>query len=203
MIRLRLETELTVSEPNENEGLVVRWRVVVVRDHDDTVQEDVIGAVRAAVIHYGEALNVGARLRDVMDGALLPLYDAVFTEEGWLRDDLADAPGSGLLYIEQIDLADEWRERLVDLAVVGRLTETLGQGCSLAVLDGTEARRLSVWERIGFALVRDASEPFLALDVSKRHPHVRAGFDRYEVVPTPPRDLGDEPVDERVGEGHN
>ncbi len=202
MIRLRLETDLTVSEPNENEGLVVRWRAVVVRDHDDTVQEDVIGSVRATVIHYGEALDVGANLDDVMDGALVPLHDALF-EDGWLKDDFGDNLGTALLFIEEVNLDEEWRERLVDLAVVRRLVETLGTGCSLAVLNGNEARRCHAWERIGFSLRREPGELFLVLNLSKRTPHLPAGFDRFEVVPTPAREVVDERLDERVGERGN
>lgn len=41
------------------------------------------------------------------------------------------------------------------------------------------------------------------LDRGTRHPHLRAGFDRYEVVATPQRDLGDERVDDHVGDRPN
>ena len=203
MIRLRLETDLTVSEPNENEGLVVRWRGTVVRDHDDELREDVIGSFRASVIHYGFALDVGVRLDDIMDGALVPLHNAVFNEGGWLRDDFDDASGTALLYIDEIDLANEWRERLVDLGVVRRLVETLGQGCSLVVLNSSEARRATEWARIGFVITREPDGPFLVLNLSERTPHVRAGFDRFEVVPAPRPEVPSEGLGERLREGHN
>lgn len=204
MIRLRLETDLRVSEPNEDEGLVVRWRVVIVRDHDDEVREDIIGRVRALVVHYGEAVDVGAKLEHVMDGELATLHRALFTD-GWLRDDLSfeSTNGTALLYIEDLDLSDEWRERLVDLAVVRRLCETLGQGCSVAALNGNEARRAQEWRRIGFCIDREPGEPFLVLDLSKRVPHLREGFDRFEVVPTPRHENPGERAEERAREDRN
>lgn len=204
VIRLRVDTDLTVNEPNEDDGLVVRWRVAIVRDHDDDVREDVLGSVSAWVIQYGGAVDVGAKLDLVMAGSLEPLHRAVFTEDGWLREDFEDASGSALLYIETLDLSDEWRDRLVDLAVVHRLGETIGQGCSLTVLNGTEARRTSQWGRIGFALVAGAEEPFLALNMGKRIPHLRPGFDDvYEVVPSPRYETPSERADERAREGRN
>ena len=203
MIRLRLDTDLKVSEPNEDDGLVVRWRVAIVRDHDDDVREDVIGSVNAWVIQYGGAADVGAKLALVMDGSLRPLHRAVFTEDGWLREDFEDASGTALLYVENLDLSDEWRDRLVDLAVVRRLTETIGQGCSLTVLNGNEARRAPQWGRIGFSLIVGTEEPFLALDMSKRTPHLREGFDAYEIGPSPRYESPSERADERTREDRN
>lgn len=204
MIRLRLDTDLKVCEPNEDDGLVVRWRVAIVRDHDADMREDVIGSVNAWVIQYGGAVDVGAKLDLVMDGAgLMPVYRAVFTRDGWLREDFEDASGTALLYIETLDLSDEWRDRLVDLAVVRRLSETLGQGCSLTLLNANEARRAPQWGRIGFALIVGAEEPFLALDMSKRMPHLREGFDAYEVVPSPRYETPSERANERAREGSN
>jgi hypothetical protein len=132
----------------------------------------------------------------------VPLHHALF-KDGWLRDDFDGASGTALLFIEAIDLGDEWRERLVDLAVVRRLVETLGTGCSLAVLNGNEAGRCQTWERLGFSLLREPGELYLVLNLNERTPHLRAGFDRYEVVPSPVPELIDEPVNEPVGERGN
>ena len=185
MLRLRLEADLTLGEANEDAGLVVPWVARVEWYEDPEGPPEVIGTVRARVIHYGEALNLGVTLDDAMDGALAALSAAFFTDAGWLREEFEEADGDALLYVEHIDLADEWRAKLLDVAVVRRLADTLGMGCSLVVLHGDELRRLGSWRALGFVTVNGGPESFLALNQSHRAPHVRETVepDTFEVIP--------------------
>ena len=189
MLRMRLEADLTLGEPSEHVGLVVPWLARVERYDDPEGPPEVIGTVRARVIHYGEALNLGVMLDDALDdaldGALATLHEAFFTEQGVLREAFEDADGEGLLYVESIDLADEWRAKRLDVAAVRRLADTLGMGCSLVVLHGDEMRRLASWRALGFVTVNGGPESFLALNQSHRAPRVRetAALDTFEVIP--------------------
>ena len=185
MLRLRLEADLTLGEANEDAGLVVPWVARVEWYEDPEGPPEVIGTVRARVIHYGEALNLGVTLDDAMDGALAALSAAFFTDAGWLREEFEEADGDALLYVEHIGLADEWRAKLLDVAVVRRLADTLGMGCSLVVLHGDELRRLPQWQRLGFSTVKTGPEPRLVLNQSGRAPRVReaVALDSFEIAP--------------------
>lgn len=208
MIRLRLESEVRAGEPSEDQGLVVRWRVRIVRDHDDETLEEAVGEVHASLVHYGTATNVGADLGEALEAAdesLASVNAAFFDDEGWLRDDF-DAQGEGLLYVNAIEMDDANRDRLIDLAAVSRLADTLGLGCSLLVLGSEEMRWQPKWSRLGFEVIAGPNdEPFLVLNLSKRTPRVReaADLDRFEVVAAPlPEGVGDR-ADERPREGRN
>ncbi len=197
MIRLKAETDFFADEPNEVFGLVTRSRVEIRREAGGDGSE-VVGTVSAAVIHYGEAANVGASLCAAMGEVYEPLYEAFF-HEGGLRD-VFDAIGDGLLYIEAIEIPDSWRERSIDLAVVRRLSETLGMGCSMVVLNPAELRRRSQWGRVGFSIVHTfGPETYLAQNRGQRAPRVvEVEADRFEVID--PREVDAEPAIEPADE---
>jgi len=90
-----------------------------------------------------------------------------------------------LLYVEHIDVADEGRVKLLDVAVVRRLADTLGMACSLVVLDGDELRRLPQSQRLGFSTVKTGPAPSLVLNQSGRALRVReaVALDSFEIAP--------------------
>lgn len=94
MLRVIVETQLSLGEPNVDQGLVTWFEVRVVAGHGDENVE--IGQARVARIRVGEASNLGEPLYQVLDadsGELEALYD-VFFEDDWFRDRFTMGAGS-------------------------------------------------------------------------------------------------------------
>ena len=141
-----------------------------------------------ATIHYGEALNVGEPLYDVLDadsGELEALHDVFFNDDS-LQDKFDGAEG-GLLYVASVAVPDLWRQRGADLAVVRRLGDVLGLGCALVVLAPEEQDHQARWTQIGFAPAarQGRGSTYLYLNRSYNHPRVVEvrGENRFEVHP--------------------
>jgi hypothetical protein len=93
MLRVSVETELSLGEPDVDQGLVTWFDVRSMAGHGDENVE--IGQARVARIHVGEASDRGEALYDVLDadnGELEALYD-VFFEEDWFRDQFSAPRG--------------------------------------------------------------------------------------------------------------
>jgi hypothetical protein len=87
------------------------------------------------------------------DGELVALYDAYF-DDGGLRREFATGTGSDLLYIRPIELLPDVADRNVEYAIVRRLCDVLGGGCSLAVIRCGDASDSERWKAMGFQVSR-------------------------------------------------
>lgn len=97
VLRVFVETELSLGEPSVDQGLVTWFDVRVTAG--EGADSAVIANARVARIHGGEASNLGEPLYPVLDadsGELEALYD-VFFEEDWFRDQFTTGAGSDLL----------------------------------------------------------------------------------------------------------
>jgi len=149
-MELRIATSTTLHRPDGDTGFV-SWLDVTIVDNpvSDDGLADLVGRIRAAIIHVGMAESDLFTALDADSGELEALYE-VFFEDDWFKDEFFTGLGQDLLYISEIDLQPGWKDRNVDLAAVRRLCNTLGQGCELTVIaihDPGEAKR---WIRMGF-----------------------------------------------------
>lgn len=173
MLRVIVETELSLGEPNVDHGLVTWFDVRIMAGHGD---ESVgMGQARVARIHVGEASNLGEPLFQVLDadsGELEALYD-VFFEEDWFRDQFAMGAGSDLLFVSHIDLKPGWEGRNIELALVQRLCDTIGGGCELAVMPYESESEIAHWQRLGFILTTpERRVGYLHLSLGAKSPRV-------------------------------
>ncbi len=183
-----VEAELSLGEPSADQGLVTWFRVRVVEELDG---EDGAVAARARVarVHVGMAADVGERLHDVLDAdsAELEALYSVFFDEDWFRQQFTEGAGSDLLYVSEVEVEPRWEESNVELALVRRLCDTLGQGCDMAVLRAASGADVNRWQRLGFTGDADGNG-FLHLPLGYRQARVVPGQDErsFRVVPNPP-----------------
>lgn len=175
MLRMQLRTDIPLAEPDVDVGLVT-W---VDADVVDETETDLVAVarVRAAVIHVGEAVNVGVPIHEVLDAdsAELEALHEVYFADDWLRDDYTAGAGNDLLFIESLDLQPRWRGRGIELAVVRRLSDAIGGGCAITVLRVDDDLTAHTWKRMGFEVTRaptGAGGGYLHLRLSLRAPRV-------------------------------
>jgi GNAT superfamily N-acetyltransferase len=189
-VRALIETDLLLYEPGVDCGFVTWFDIRLVEDMpDDSVQQ--IGRARAARIHAGQAANCDQDLLEVLDadsGELEALYDVYF-EDGDIRADLAEGAGCDLLYIQHVTLEPDWQNRGIELALVRRLCDSLGEGCGLAVVEPESATEAAEWQRMGFQMTMPAEERrCLHLPLAYRQARIvpTPDFSAFKVVPNPP-----------------
>lgn len=192
MLRVIVETELSLGEPDVDQGLVTWFGVRIMAGHGDESVE--IGQARVARVHVGEASNRGEGLYDVLDadsGELEALYD-VFFEDDWFREQFTMGAGSDLLFVSHVDLKPGWEGRNIDLALVRRLCDTIGEGCELAVMPYESESEITLWQRLGFAVTTPGQqEGYLHLSLGAKSPRIVAtdhffGSYRVEAPPEEP-----------------
>jgi len=175
VLRVFVETELSLGEPNVDEGLVTWFDVRVTAG--EGADSAVIANARVARIHVGEASNLGEPLYHVLDadsGGLEALYD-VFFEEDWFREQFTMGAGSDLLFVSQLDLKPGWEGRNIDLALVRRLCDTIGEGCELAVMPYESEPEIAHWQRLGFILTTPERQVgYLHLSLGTKTPRIIA-----------------------------
>ena len=189
VLRVIVETELSLGAPDVDQGLVTWFEVRLMAGHGDENVE--IGQARVARIHVGEASNRGEALYDVLDadsGELEALYD-VFFEEDWFRDQFTMGAGSDLLFVSHIDLKPGWEGRNIELALVRRLCDTIGEGCELAVMPYEAESEVARWQRLGFILTTpERQKGYLHLSLGAKSPRIVASdhdFGSYRVEASP------------------
>ncbi len=184
-MRLTVSAETTLGEPNVDCGFIT-WFVVSVIDGYEG-DERIIGTARAALIHVALAEGQVWDALDADSGELEALYDVYF-KDGSVRDEFCEGVGSELLYIAEIEMDDEHRDRNVDFALVKRLTDTIGQGSILTVMPYESFAEAARWAIIGFESSTPAkSEGFMAINLAFVQPNVVETDDDgvFEVVGEP------------------
>lgn len=187
-MRAIIETELPLREPDVDWGLVTWLRIRLIQDGPDD-SERAIGTAEAARIHIAAALNAGESVYDMLDadsGDLEALH-TVFFDDAELREEYCQGAGSDLLYIRQIELEPDWEGRNVDLALVRRLCDTLGEGCELAVMEADTDAEVEHWQRMGFQRAASGHGRFLYLPLALHQARVVEAGDgaSFKVVPNP------------------
>jgi hypothetical protein len=189
-MRAVIETQVVLDEPSADQGLVT-WFEVRILEGFEGADDAAIGRARVARVHVGQALDVGESLLDVLDadsGELEAIYH-VFFDEGGFRDEFVQGAGSDLLYVSEVRLEPGWEGRNIDLALVRRLCDTLGQGCEVAVIPCRSSTDGERWQRLGFAVAGSAKEAgYLYLPLGSRPARVAPNDDlsSYRVVANPP-----------------
>lgn len=193
-MRLQVSADIPLSEPNVDEGLITWFDIQILDDYDDDEPKSkLIGSVRAARIHASHAFDSGEPIWDALDadsGELEALYD-VFFDEGWPKDEFYDGSGADLLYVSEIDIEPAYEQRNIDLAVVRRLCDTLGQGAALTVVPYASPQEIAHWERLGCEVATpNASEGYVFLRLANRTARVDDPDKRghFKVLPNPSPD---------------
>lgn len=192
MLIIKFEGDTSTLIPNADSGLITWWKVLVTQAKDGPGPAMVVATARAAMIHVSHALTLGEPLYDVLDAdsaELEELYEVFFDPD---REEIDDDPtengiGDGMLYVTDLEISNAWRQRNADLAIVGRLAETIGMGCGTVVLEAAESKRAARWSLMGFKpSARDRR--FQVLDRSMLHPlAVEADVDdRFVLQPVGP-----------------
>jgi hypothetical protein len=185
----RVNTELRLGEPGVDEGLVT-WLEIVIVEPDEHGTNTTIGEARVALVHVGQALDLGEDLWSVLDadsGSLEALYSVYFDKDGF-REEFAAGKGSDLLFIEDIEVTAPYEGRNIELALVRRLCDTVGEGCELAVIETATEADAARWQRMGFELTQlGSTKGFMHLNLSRRRPRILETDDRgcFRVVPNP------------------
>jgi hypothetical protein len=184
----QVNTELRLGEPGVDDGLVT-WLEIAIVEPDERGTNTPVGEARAALLHIGQALDMGEDLWCVLDadsGSLEALYSVYFDKDGF-REDFAAGKGNDLLFIEAIELRAPYADRNVELALVRRLCDTVGEGCELAVIEAATPAEAARWQRMGFELTElGSTKGFMHLNLSRRQPRIVETDDRgYRVVSNP------------------
>ena len=188
-MRMWLETEIDLDEPTADAGFVTWFQVKLgTKDEDGALAED-IGWARVAVIHVGVAGGELCEALDADSSNLETLYGLYFNDD-WLKEEYAQGVGSEVIYFDDIHLEPSWQNRGIELAVVRRLCDTLGQGSDLAVVCFQKPEEAESWARMGFELTcqpESGGWGYMHLRMSLRHPLVRRTDDEhgFRVVPNP------------------
>lgn len=192
-MRAIIEAELILDEPSADQGLVTWFAVRVVADRDEGGDAEVVGRARIARIHVGQAANIGEPLHDVLDAdnAELEALYGVFFENDWFGEQFSEGAGSDLLYVSQVTVEPGWQGRNIELALVRRLCDTMGQGCELAVMPYGSEADAEPWQRLGFSITTPAQPAgYLHLPLGTRQARVvpNEDFSSYKIVANPPPD---------------
>ena len=171
MLVLTIQTEMPLSEPNEEFGFVT-WLDVSIRQFDAPTREP-IGHARIAVIQVADAMNRGVEIREVLsaESELFGLYDVFFDDDEYLKADYANGVGFNVMYFAEIKLGPVCRDKRIEEALVRRLSDTWGEACAIAVVPlEDDAER---WLEIGFQ-VSETTSRYAFIDLSIEHPKVVA-----------------------------
>lgn len=198
-MHLRVSTEIPLSEPNVDCGLITWFTIEILDDHDDDGNETnakLVGHVRAARIHTSHAFDSGEPIWEALDAdsGELEALDDVFFDDGWLKEEFYDGVGADILYVSEIDIEAAYKHRNIDLAVVRRLCDTLGQGAALAVVPYASPQEIAHWERLGFEVATPgANEGYVCLRLANRTARVNDPDKRghFKVLPNPSPDQDD------------
>lgn len=184
MLSIELRASVALSEPHADQGLVT-WVDASILD-----EEVVIGSARLALIHVAAAMDVGEPIWEVLDAdsaELEALYEVYFQDD-WLKDEFAEGIGADVIYFASIDINDGHRDRGIELAIVRRLCDTIGDGYPLAVVPITDTDDVMPWLRMGFDVTRHATPEtcgYLHLRLGYRTARVIEDDGRFRAVPNP------------------
>lgn len=195
MPRIELSAYIRLCEPDVDRGLVTWFSLDIREGDDDEVEDRLIGKGRAALIHVGEATNLGEDIYEALDadsGELEALHHVYF-DDGWLKEEFTEGFGQDLLYVSHIEIDPAYQGRNIEFAVVRRLCDTVGASCALAVIDYQSVKDIEFWSRMGFE-VSTQGQPsgWMHLSQARRRPRVVLDevTGHFKAVANPPPEAG-------------
>jgi len=145
------------------------------------------GTARVALVHVGEIADAHGDMGTALHGTPLEPLASTYFSQGWYKDEFADGAGIDLLYVESVEMDDSQRGKNLDLAMVRRLSDTLGSGCQLVVMPYRDPITAAHWGRLGFSLTKPGRPSGLMhMKLGYRHAQVvdQTGSGDFEVLPT-------------------
>lgn len=177
-MKLTLTSDIELD--SSAEGRFVTWFDVTAREGDA-----VLAHARIALVHVGEiADDHGDVWRALRAAGIEYLHDTYF-DQGWFKDEFADGAGLDLLYVAELDVDARFAGRNLDLALLRRVSQTLGSGCQLVVMPYKSALEAAHWSPVGFEISTPGrSRGLLHLKLGLQHAPVvdTSGDGSYEVL---------------------
>jgi hypothetical protein len=186
-MKLSITADIGLDEPSLDgaERGYVTWLDVRAYDTKEN-GGGLLGTARVALVHVGEIADAHADLWPALRGTRLEALHDPYFSQGWYNDEFADGAGIDLLYIEKLSVEAPWRDKNLDLAIVRRLSDTIGSGCQLVSMPYKDAYEAAHWARIGFtSSTPGRSTGLMHMKLGYRHARVVAtGTGEFEVLPT-------------------
>ncbi len=145
-MKLSIQSEIELETPTGDHGYVT-WLDVRAGDAHSPQ-----GVARVALVHVGEMADALGDLWPALHRAQLEAVHDAYFSQGWYRDEYADGAGIDLLYVDHVTVDEERRSKNVDLAMIRRLSDTIGSGCQLVVMPYRDAHEAAHWARLGFVV---------------------------------------------------
>jgi hypothetical protein len=146
LMKLSISADIGLGEPSAADGYVT-WLDVRAYDQAGAL----LGSARVALVHVGEIADAHGDLWPALRGTRLELLHDAYFSQGWYSDEFADGAGIDLLYVEKLSIEEPWRAKNLDLAIVRRLSDTIGSGCPLVAMKYQDAYEAAHWSRLGFS----------------------------------------------------
>ncbi len=181
-MKLTIHGSIELDQPAGDARYVTWLDVLIQNDARATC-----GVARVGIVHVGEIADALGDLYPALAGTRLATLADTYFSEGWYRDEFAEGAGIDLLYVESIEIDAAHQHRNLDLAAIGRLCDTLGSGCQLAVMPYPDAIVAGHWGRLGFTLTTPGrTSGLMHMKLGQRHAKVvdATGAGDFEVLPT-------------------
>lgn len=183
---LALTARIQLDADDEPSSGVVTWFDADVMEILEDESELKLGEASAALIHAGDRDEDLLFALDADSGELEAMYHVYFDKNGDLRDQFVQGTGLNVLYVAGIELGDEHRSRNIDLAVLRRLADALGDGCELVVIPYESKSEAEHWQRMGFQVSTPGAETgYVHLPLAFRQARVVPDGDGFKVLPDP------------------
>jgi hypothetical protein len=191
MLLVSLRVEVPLSEPSARFGLVT-WFDASIRTSDEHAS-GTVGSARVAWIRVADAMNRGVPIHAVLDGAggeLPSLYEVFFDPAtNCLQEQFHNGVGWDVLFVADVQVAEAWRGRHIEEALMMRMVHTWAETCAIVVIPVTGATDSARWRGLSFEIVREPTggrPGYAVLDRTVKHPRVHA-FDaeghRFAIAP--------------------
>lgn len=168
-MRMHVSADISLSEPSIDCGLITWFRIEIFDDNEGNAE--LVGRVRVARIHASHAADAGESLWETIfagSGELEAIYEVFYHDER-LEAKFADESGADVLYVSEIDIDAAYEHRNIDLAVVRRLCDKLGQGAALTVVPYASSLEIAHWQQLGFQVATpNSDEGYLYLRLTNR-----------------------------------
>jgi len=190
---MKVDSDISLHDRSPVSGFIT-WFDIIVLEMDDfdeggeTIER--IGEASIALVHVAEANEAGAHIHAVLDAdssELEALYNVYFDGQ-WFKDNFSEGFGNDLLYIADIRIDGCYEGCNVDIAVIARALNTIGQGYMLAVIPYESSAERNYWARMGFEVSTTGdSKGLMHLHHACPRPRI-VGPDekgRFTIVPVP------------------
>jgi hypothetical protein len=191
-VKLIVRTEIELDEPTVDSGFITWFTFQIYQDADpehETLPEPAfVGQGQIAIVHLANIADAQDDVCAVLDAdsaEMAALY-SVYFKEGCIKEQFTGGFGHDLLYVRELVIEPAWKDRNIELAVVRRLCDALGQGCELAVIPYRSMQEARFWERMGFEVTPPGDRSGLMyMNLGFLYPRIvdPDGSGRFKVMP--------------------